>query len=95
LWANIPPKSNRRGSFVFSAFLYRYRNLVECELLVAQGQPCGHGELGVELWLAEVSMGPPALGKHAWRGTPQMLHASFLLSLNGHGTSRARLHTMA
>ncbi len=29
LWANIPPKSNRKGSFVFSAFLYRYRNLVE------------------------------------------------------------------
>jgi transposase len=28
-WANIPPKSNRKGSFVFSAFLYRYRNLVE------------------------------------------------------------------
>jgi transposase len=29
IWANIPPKSNRKGSFVFSAFLYRYRNLVE------------------------------------------------------------------
>jgi transposase len=29
VWANIPPKSNRKGSFVFSAFLYRYRNLVE------------------------------------------------------------------
>ncbi len=28
-WANIPPKSNRKGSFVFSTFLYRYRNLVE------------------------------------------------------------------
>ena len=23
IWANIPPKSNRKGSFVFSAFLYR------------------------------------------------------------------------
>jgi len=29
-WANIPPKSNRRKSFAFSKFLYRYRNLVEC-----------------------------------------------------------------
>lgn len=29
VWANIPPKSNRKGAFVFSAFLYRYRNLVE------------------------------------------------------------------
>ncbi len=29
VWANILPKSNRKGSFVFSAFLYRYRNLVE------------------------------------------------------------------
>jgi transposase len=29
VWANIPPKSNRKGSFVFSAWLYRYRNLVE------------------------------------------------------------------
>ncbi len=29
VWANIPPKSNRKGSFVFSTFLYRYRNLVE------------------------------------------------------------------
>jgi len=29
VWANIPPKRNRTGSFVFSAFLYRYRNLVE------------------------------------------------------------------
>jgi transposase len=29
VWANIPPKSKRKGSFVFSAVLYRYRNLVE------------------------------------------------------------------
>jgi transposase len=29
VWANIPPKSSRKGSFVFSPFLYRYRNLVE------------------------------------------------------------------
>lgn len=29
VWASIPPKSNRNGSFVFSAFLYRYRNLLE------------------------------------------------------------------
>jgi transposase len=29
VWANIPPRSNRKGTFVFSAFLYRYRNLVE------------------------------------------------------------------
>jgi transposase len=29
VWANIPPKSNRKGTFVFGAFLYRYRNLVE------------------------------------------------------------------
>ncbi|GEO16643.1 hypothetical protein MAE02_43390 [Microvirga aerophila] len=29
VWANIPPKSNRKAAFVFSAFLYRYRNLVE------------------------------------------------------------------
>ena len=29
VWANIPPKSNRKGSFVFSAFLYRYRNMIE------------------------------------------------------------------
>ncbi len=29
VWANIPPKSNRKGSFVFSAFVYRYTNLVE------------------------------------------------------------------
>jgi transposase len=29
VWANIPPKQNRKGTFVFSAFLYRYRNLVE------------------------------------------------------------------
>jgi transposase len=29
VWANTPPKSNRKGSFVFSAFLYRYRNPAE------------------------------------------------------------------
>ncbi len=29
VWANIPPKSTRKGSFVFSTFVYRYRNLVE------------------------------------------------------------------
>jgi transposase len=29
LWANIPPKSNRKDSFVFSAFVYRHRNQVE------------------------------------------------------------------
>jgi transposase len=29
VWANIPIKSNRKGSFAFSAWLYRYRNLVE------------------------------------------------------------------
>jgi transposase len=29
VWANIPPMSNRKGSFVFSAFLYCYINLVE------------------------------------------------------------------
>lgn len=28
-WANIPPKSNRKGSFTFSAWVYRQRNLVE------------------------------------------------------------------
>ncbi len=28
-WANIPPKTNRKGSFVFSRWVYRQRNLVE------------------------------------------------------------------
>ncbi|GGE86932.1 hypothetical protein GCM10011317_50040 [Niveispirillum cyanobacteriorum] len=28
-WANIPPKANRKGSFVFSSWVYRQRNLVE------------------------------------------------------------------
>jgi transposase len=28
-WANIPPRSNRRGSVVFSKWVYRQRNLVE------------------------------------------------------------------
>lgn len=28
-WANIPPKANRRGSFTFSRWVYRQRNLVE------------------------------------------------------------------
>jgi len=28
-WANIPPKSNRKQTFAFSKWLYRYRNLVE------------------------------------------------------------------
>jgi transposase len=28
-WANIPPRSNRKGSFVFSSWVYRQRNLVE------------------------------------------------------------------
>lgn len=28
-WANIPPKANRKGSFAFSAWVYRQRNLVE------------------------------------------------------------------
>lgn len=28
-WANIPPKSNRKGAFVFSRWVYRQRNLVE------------------------------------------------------------------
>lgn len=28
-WANIPPKTNRKGSFSFSSFVYRQRNLVE------------------------------------------------------------------
>ena len=28
-WANIPPKSNRKSTFAFSAWVYRQRNLVE------------------------------------------------------------------
>ena len=28
-WANIPPKTNRKGTFAFSPWLYRQRNLVE------------------------------------------------------------------
>ena len=28
-WANIPPKKNRTGSFPFSTWVYRQRNLVE------------------------------------------------------------------
>nr|WP_148210531.1 IS5 family transposase [Beijerinckia indica] len=28
-WANIPPKDNRKGSFSFSRWVYRQRNLVE------------------------------------------------------------------
>jgi transposase len=28
-WANIPPKANRKGSFAFSPWVYRQRNLVE------------------------------------------------------------------
>jgi transposase len=28
-WANIPPRSNRKSSFVFSSWVYRQRNLVE------------------------------------------------------------------
>ncbi|KJS40034.1 MAG: transposase [Rhodospirillaceae bacterium BRH_c57] len=28
-WANIPPKANRRGTFAFSPWVYRQRNLVE------------------------------------------------------------------
>lgn len=28
-WANIPPKRNRTGSFSFSAWVYKQRNLVE------------------------------------------------------------------
>lgn len=28
-WANIPPKANRKGSFSFSSWVYRQRNLVE------------------------------------------------------------------
>jgi transposase len=29
VWANIPPMPNRKRRPIFSAFLYRYRNLVE------------------------------------------------------------------
>jgi transposase len=29
VWANIPPKRNRKGSLVFRAWLYRSANLVE------------------------------------------------------------------
>lgn len=28
-WANIPPKANRKGTFAFSHWVYRQRNLVE------------------------------------------------------------------
>jgi len=28
-WANIPPKANRTGTFSFSSWVYRQRNLVE------------------------------------------------------------------
>lgn len=28
-WANIPPKANRKGTFAFSPWVYRQRNLVE------------------------------------------------------------------
>lgn len=28
-WANIPPKANRKGTFTFSGWVYRQRNLVE------------------------------------------------------------------
>ncbi len=29
IWANIPPKSNRKGVFAFSPWVHRQRNLVE------------------------------------------------------------------
>jgi transposase len=29
VWANIPPRANRKGCFVFSRWVYRQRNLVE------------------------------------------------------------------
>ncbi|MEN5279332.1 transposase, partial [Brucella sp. TWI432] len=29
IWANIPPKSNRKDVFAFSPWVYRHRNLVE------------------------------------------------------------------
>ncbi|SBW12942.1 transposase (fragment) [uncultured Alphaproteobacteria bacterium] len=29
VWANIPPKANRKGSFTFSRWVYRQRDLVE------------------------------------------------------------------
>lgn len=29
VWANIPPKKHRTGSFSFSAWVYRQRNLIE------------------------------------------------------------------
>ncbi|MFK4064148.1 IS5 family transposase, partial [Brucella anthropi] len=29
IWANIPPKSNHKGVFAFSPWVYRQRNLVE------------------------------------------------------------------
>jgi transposase len=28
-WANIPPKANRKATFIFSRWVYRQRNLVE------------------------------------------------------------------
>ena len=28
-WANIPSKTNRKGSYVFSRWVYRQRNIVE------------------------------------------------------------------
>ena len=28
-WANVPPRSNRKETFTFCKWLYRYRNLVE------------------------------------------------------------------
>ena len=29
VWANIPPRKNRKGKFVFNTWLYKQRNLVE------------------------------------------------------------------
>lgn len=44
-WANIPPKTNRKGSFVFSSWIYRHRNPIAAVETWVKFAKLAHGPL--------------------------------------------------
>jgi transposase len=74
VWANIPPKSNLKGSFVFSAILYRNRDLVERffnKLKQFRGISTRYDE-NPENFLAAIKLASAASGSAVMRPRPSV-----------------------
>jgi transposase len=96
VWANIPPKSNRKGSFVFSA-TRRSKHTPSRRRLAASGSGSAGPRKGGDAWLPSAPTGVlPAAGQRAWRQRahdrklPPHLRAAARLSLSSAPAERPR-----